>query len=279
MRMFLCILLGCFLFTQSSVAQSPVQIVPHKALYKMSLGSVKNGSTLQDVSGRMVFDWSDTCDGWAQQQHINFLFSFVDGSSSPLKSTMMTWESKKGGDYTFYTKRKEGETEEAFFKGRAKSDGNQTRVLFSLPQGRDEVLLPEGTIFPIRHVIEIIEKAQAKEKLFTRIVFDGAQDNDGQEQGVDLISSFIGAPRGKAVKGEVSARVVGHKLLQTTAWPIRMAFYEHGTKSSAPEYEMDMLLQADGIVRKIVIDYGDFTVVGLLEKIEKNKFLACPKIQ
>lgn len=254
-----------------SASQAFAQIQPHKALYKMSLGDVTQKSPLQDVAGSMVFEWTDTCDGWAQQQHIKFRFIYSDGEESYIDSSMMTWEAKDGKDFTFYVKRKKEGVEDETFKGRAQITDKGTIVKFTLPKKTDDLKLPSGTLFPVTHAIQLLDKAKKGERLFSRKIFDGAQS-----VGADEISTFIGNPKGKATKDEVDTTLVGHKLLSDKAWPVRMAFFDLETKESAPDYEMDMLLQANGIARYITIDYGDFAVHGVLSKLSKSSQLQCP---
>lgn len=264
----LCLLI---FLSATAIAAPTVSVAPHKALYKMTIGKMKKGSSLQDVSGSMLFDWSDTCDGWAQQQYIRFRFSFSDGARSDINSTMMTWEAKDGSDFTFYVKRKTDGIEDESYKGRAQITEKGSVVKFTVPKEAKDLVMPDGTIFPTAHTIQIISNALSGQKLFSRKVFDGAQ-----KDGVGDISAFIGAQKGKATIGEVAKKLIGHPLLDVPAWPVRMAFYEAGKQTSKPEYEMEMLLQSNGIARTIEIDYGEFTILGTLAKLEKSTALACP---
>lgn len=273
MSRFIGLILGLFVFSALPVQALPhVQIQPHKAFYKMSMGKTKQGSSLQDVTGTMAFDWSDMCDSWAQQQHINFRFFYVDGSSSQTKSTIMTSESKDGSDFTFYVKRKGDAEEDETLRGRAQITATGGSAKFSLPAKAKDMALPSGTVFPTKHVLLMIEKAEAGEKLFARQVFDGAEKGGAGE-----ISTFIGARKGRAVKGEVADALLNNPLLEGAAWPMRLAFYEPESKQSEPDYEMDMLMQANGIARSINIDYGEFQIIGRLAKVEKTKRLSCPQ--
>src|ERR1700731_3630639 len=78
-----------------------VAIAPHRAIYDMTLTSAKNGSNIADVSGRMIFEWADVCDGWAVQQHLRLRFNYAEGDVSKIASNEVTWESKDGKRYNF----------------------------------------------------------------------------------------------------------------------------------------------------------------------------------
>ena len=52
------------------------------------------------------------------------------------------------------------------------------------------------------------------------------------------------------------------------AWPIRVAFFPTQSDSAQPEYERSLHLLDNGIAESMQIDYGDFTVNAVLDKIE-----------
>lgn len=47
-----------------------------------------------------------------------------------------------------------------------------------------------------------------------------------------------------------------------------MAFFPMDSDEAAPEYEMSLKLLENGVAQSMLIDYGDFTVAAVLEKIE-----------
>jgi hypothetical protein len=49
-------------------------------------------------------------------------------------------------------------------------------------------------------------------------------------------------------------------LLQGRAWPIRMAFFAPNSQTSAPDYEMDMVMLENGVIKSMTVDYGDFSM-------------------
>ncbi|HSK40230.1 MAG TPA: DUF1849 family protein, partial [Arenibaculum sp.] len=53
-----------------------IEIAPHRAIYELGLASARSGAMVADVQGRMLFEWSDACDGWTIEQrfHLNFVY-------------------------------------------------------------------------------------------------------------------------------------------------------------------------------------------------------------
>lgn len=252
-------------------AATPIRIAPHRAIYTMSLGAVKNGGDINDVSGRMLFEWRDVCDGWAIQQHMQLHFSSNDGADQDMTSTELSWESKDGKNYNFNIHHVTDGKETDAFRGKASlnDDGSGT-VHYAVPEGK-VVSLPPGTMLPSAHTQLILQQAAAGEKLFTRRVFDGS-DADGSSD----ISAFIKPQQAPAQSVALNAKVKDNPLLAAPSWPVHLAFFKVESETGEPDYEMDLNLLANGVAKHMTIDYGDFTVNGTLEEVEALPAPACP---
>ncbi len=257
------------LFAGSVCAGTPdvtipeVNIAPHRAFYAMSLAKVRNGSSVQGAAGTMLFEWADACDGWAIQQQMKLHFIYSENEAADISSSVVTWEAKDGKKYSFNVRRlAEGEEDESF-KGRATLGEGGGKAFYAIPKDRREVELSADTVFPSAHTKLIVEKALAGEKLFTRPVFDGSD-----EAGLAYVSAFVGPKVEKTEETETKPELRKLPLLNHPAWPVRMAFYKPEDQTGQPDYEMDIMLQTNGVVRSMLIDYGDFSVSGVLVNIE-----------
>ncbi len=251
-------------------APAPIVIVPHRAIYKMTMTSLKNGSSISDVSGKMFFEWADSCDGWAVQQHLQLHFTCAEGDESEVNSTVITWESRDGKRYNFNVRRLTNGKETENYRGKATAGEQGGRGIYTIPKDKKDVLLPPGSLFPSAHTILILQKAEAGEKFFTRRVFDGSD-----EEGAADISAFIGEPAGAASLAETTTESGGNPLLAQPGWPVRLAFFSPESETGEPDYEMDLTLQANGIARSMQIDYGDFSVSGVLADLETLPSSGC----
>ncbi|MFA5040199.1 MAG: cell envelope integrity EipB family protein [Bdellovibrionales bacterium] len=249
----------------------PVSIAPHRAIYKMSLDSAKNGSNVSDISGRMLFEWRDVCDGWALQQRMQLHFSYVDEDDQEIVSNELTWESKDGKRYSFNVRRSTNGQETDNYHGKAvqNADGTLT-VSYDSPEGK-KVKFPTGTIFPTAHTKLILQAAAKGEKFFSRRVFDGFD-----EDGASDISAFIIPQRPLAKETLLKTKGKKSPILLDKAWPVHLAFFSDATETGEPDYEMDMNLLANGVSHDMKIDYGDFSVTGKLEDIQALKPQVCP---
>lgn len=241
----------------TSLAAVAAKIQPHRAIYAMSLGSARNGSKVSDVRGRMMFEWADACDGWTTEQRFQLRFVYSEGEDMAMNTNYTTWEAKNGLRYRFNVRKLvNGEVDEEV-RGEANlSEGGAGSAQFTKPDPQ-EMELPAGTMFPTAHTLAILDHADRKEPFFTRTIFDGS-DAEGPTE----VSTVVGKPGTPKDSAKDPLLKVGK------AWPVRMAFFPVQSDSAQPEYEMSLHLLENGIAESMQIDYGDFTVNAVLEKIE-----------
>jgi hypothetical protein len=240
-------------------AEAAVEIAPHRAIYKMSLASARSSSSVADVRGRMMFEWADVCDGWTIEQRFQLRFFYSEGEQVDMNTNYATWESKDGHNYRFNVRKLvSGELDEEL-RGDAevKGDGSEGVARYLRPETM-EIKLPGGTLFPTSHTIEVLRRARAGEKLFGRTVFDGS-DTEGATE----INAALGLKTDMAPDQPIDS-----DLVHGPVWPVRLAFFPLQSDAAAPEYEMSLRLHENGVAQSMVIDYGDFSVTAVLEKIE-----------
>lgn len=228
----------------------------------MSLANVRNGSNIAAVSGKMLFEWSDVCDGWAIQQHLKMHFTYAEGEESDVSSTELSWEAKDASHFTFNVHRVTDGKENEVYRGAASINAEGGTASYTAPDNH-KATLPAATTFPSAHTIQILQKAENGEKLFTRRVFDGAD-----KAGMSDVSVFIDPPGGETLNVKLSDDVKNNPLLGLPSWPVRMAFFKPDSETGEPDYEMDLNLSANGVAKYMRIDYGDFSVLGTLSAIE-----------
>src|SRR6202035_366471 len=118
------------------------------------------------------------CVRWlAVQQHLQLHFSYAEGDESDVTSTVVSWESKDGKRYNFNVRRVSDGKETDVYRGKAEVGKDGGTVTYTMPKDKT-MKLSADTIFPSAHTEILIRKALSSEKLFTRRVFDGS-DEDG----------------------------------------------------------------------------------------------------
>jgi hypothetical protein len=243
----------------AATAVAAAQIAPHRALYSMTLGSVRNDSGVVDAHGAMVYQWGETCDGWTIEQRYRLKLHYAQSGDADIVSRFVTWESKDGLRYRFNEKetRNGNVDEEIAGEAQVDGDGKGGVARFSRPRPATLQLAP-GVLFPSAHTILLIDKARAGTTFISRQVFDGSAEENAVQ-----VSAFIGD---QSSADPASAQL--SPLLERPGWHIRLAFFPTDAKAEEPDYELGMVLLDNGVSRDMDIDYGDYTIRAKLDAIE-----------
>jgi hypothetical protein len=254
-----------FLSTPDAGAAS-VQLASHRAVYSMNLGTTRSGSSTVDARGAMYLEWAESCDGWTVSQRVRLTLYATQGGEVDTDSNFSSWESTDGLQYRFTVRNlRNGKVAEEF-RGDARLDGpgHSGKATFSMPAGASFDLRKE-TLFPTDHMMVLIEAARQGVARLSRVIFDGA-NLDGPLE----VNAIIGGPIHPASGGGAGNRVAGDALDLTnrSSWPIRMAFFPTQSQQAEPQYEVEVRLYDNGVANHFLLDYGDFTVNAVLEKVE-----------
>jgi len=243
----------------SAGAAGAAEIMPHRALYTMTLGRTGGDAGVVGASGTMAYQWGESCDGWTVEQRYRLKMGYAESPDVSIASNFVTWEAKDSLSYRFNQKETRNGTEDEEIRGTAKLDGPDQggTADFEKPEGKS-FKLPPGMMFPSAHTIFLIDKARAGEVFITKHIFDGATVENAV-----LVSAVIGpkvAPDAEAAKKS--------PLLDRPGWRVRLAFFPADPKEEKPDYELGMLLLDNGVSKDMVIDYGDYAIHATLDDIE-----------
>jgi hypothetical protein len=245
-----------------TILEVRADLVSHRAIYAMSLGSPSSMSDVQDLAGHMTFEIADVCDGWTLEQRIALEIVNPGGTETRSFTSFTSWESKDGTRFRFEQETKQnGQTVEQL-SGRATLEVGHGGIAVLTKPEEMKINLPPGTLFPSKHTEELIKVARAGEIHFVRVVFDGST-----VENPNRVSAFIGKPSEMAAAGGNAGK--------QTVWPVRLAFFPLARHTPEPDVEIGLMLQADGIAREVWLDYGSFTIHGELQAIELISPVAC----
>ena len=232
-------------------------VTPHRAFYEMRLGTADKNSFVKVVNGRSAFTLDRGCNGWRSNEDYLIEFGNTDGGVSRILSHFESWESDKGDMYSFDVNEQSSFKPGQEFTGYAQIKKNGGSAHFSLDSSA-EIALPIDTYFPIQHLNAVLDKAAQGETILSASVFTGAQPKDALLATNTVIGIW---------KDEVGDKIMGN-FGQEGYWPIQTAYFKPDANRAVPEYEILYSMQPNGIVRHYVIDYGDFTVIADLLKLE-----------
>jgi hypothetical protein len=230
-------------------------LASHRALYTMRLDSSDAASEIAALEGRMSLKFVEVCDGWTTEQRT--VLRIVDslGGEILTYTSFLSWESKDGRRFRFQQEtRHDGITVEEI-RGEATLDdetGGSARL--TRPENVN-LVLPPGTVFPMRHTEEVIAEARAGKNHVLRTVFDGSTlDNPN-----DVSAFIVPVAETRDVPGLAKA---------SQAWRMRLAFFAVGVQAVQPDVEISLVLRDDGIALEVRWEYEGFAVMGILDSIE-----------
>ena len=240
-------------------------VTPHRAFYEMQLGVADQNSNVQAVSGRSAFTLDRDCNGWRSNEEYVIEFGGKEGGLDRILSRFESWESDKGNMYSFEINERSSFQSGKDFSGYAEAKPDGGDAYFSMAEDA-AMTLPADTYFPMRHLNAILDSAENGEKILAASVFTGAEPDDA------LLSTntVIGGWRVEAAPVQMG------DLEQDGYWPVQTAYFKPAATAAAPEYEIHYSMQPNGVVRRYVIDYGDFTIIAELLKLESVATPTCP---
>lgn len=258
------------LYGASVAAQAAaIQHVPHRGFYELTLGKTDPSSPIRGVNGRMVTEWAQSCDGWTANQRLVATLQRHNGRDIDSEVVATSFESGDGTSYQFSSKSTIGGkvVEEVRGKAERPARGEPGVAVFSVPAGL-KIELPANTLFPFEHTLSVIAAGQRGTMQETSYYFDGSQP----EHSPMLASMLIlgGARSGDEGTGADLGAITNHQW-----WSVRMAMFANAATQTEPEFEMTQDVQDNGVVRRFVFDYGDFTMIASLVRIEELDRAKC----
>ena len=235
-------------------------LVGHRAIYNMVLATATPGTGIVGARGAMEYRFADSCEGWTVENRTYLLVQYDEGDEMRTTWSFVTWESKDGLEYRFRVRQTRDDKVVEDLQGKAllETARGPGEARFTKPTGF-RIKLPEGTLFPTRHLVDLFRTAEEGGIRLGRVVFDGsALDNPFE---INAIMNRVTESEGKKM-----AAAAG--LADMPAWSMRMAFFPYGARTALPDFEMDVRYRADGIADKLLQDFGDFSLRLNLSDVE-----------
>ncbi len=242
---------------------------PHKALYDVKMVTNKSASQFVNLTGKMYYDWKPSCDAWVSNHKFNLVYEYADSPAMRITSNFSTYESFDGKTMNFVSQRKrDGHLFEELRGSAEIGSGSRQEARYTIPEGL-VFALPQGTLFPMYHTLNVLKKIKAGEKLYSAVIFDGSD-----EEGPVQVTSFISSAADSADLVKVSAGM-DKGLLRSKAWNIRLAFFPLNKPDSDADYEMSIVFHENGVISSLLIEYRDFSVKQELIALEPLEVKSC----
>ncbi len=269
--------LFCLAPLSAARAQSaPVALIPHRAIYDLSLAEARGNSEVASVSGRIVYDFDgNACQGYSLDFRQVSQLDTGEGrtSTSDLRST--TWEGADAKTFKFTSQNFVDESLVDSVDGHAEHDATKTAVDLDKPQQKS-LDLDAGVVFPTEHMVRAIDAARAGKTILNFPVFDGSETGDKVFDTLTVIGRKIAPDE----RNHDDAAASEPKLAGVARWPVTISYFEKGnpedSSEQTPVYAIGFELYENGVSRALTLDYNDFVVVGKLTSLQFKEQKPCP---
>ncbi|MGH6672518.1 MAG: cell envelope integrity EipB family protein [Xanthobacteraceae bacterium] len=258
-----------------AMPEAPVVLVPHRAIYDLSLAQTRGNSTVVAVRGRILYDFSgNACDGYSLTFRQLSELDNSEGkvSTSDLRST--TWEDADAKDFKFSSQNFVDQNLVDAVNGRAEHEAKKTAVDLRKPEKR-KLDLAAGLVFPTEHMVRAIEAARAGKTILSFPVYDGSETGDKIFNTLTVIGRKI-AP-GQHEYDDAAAH--NPQLANVPRWPVTISYFSANKAAQSgeqrPDYTIGFELYDNGISRALTLDYNDFVVSGKLVSLNIRQAKPC----
>ena len=256
--------------------ESPIVLVPHRAIYDLTLGQTRGNSQVVGVRGRILYDFDgNACDGYTLKFRQVSELDSGEGkvSTSDLRST--TWEGGDAKSFKFTSENFVDQNLVDTVDGHAERGASATAVDLAKPE--QKVLdLDAAVVFPTEHMVRVIAAARAGKTILQFPVFDGSDTGEKVYNTLTVIGGKLNSDErkhGDAADNESKLAAVPH-------WPVTISYFEKGkakeSSEQTPAYTIGFELYENGISRALTLDYNDFVVAGKLSSLEIKDLKPCP---
>ena len=277
------IFLGLFVIAASSPAlaqqtpqDAPVVLVPHRAIYDLTLGRTRGDSQVAGVRGRIVYDFSgNACQGYSLDFRQVSELDTGEGKISTSDLRSMTWEGANAKSFKFTSENYVDQNLVDAVDGHAEHAATKTLVDLDKPKQKSLNLDP-SVVFPTEHMVRAIEAARAGKTILHFPVYDGSDTGDKVFNTLTVIGQKI-AP-GERKHDDAAAEEP--KLATVPRWPVTISYFDREKSEDSgeqtPAYSIGFELYENGISRALTLDYNDFVVKGKLTSLEIKNSKPCP---
>jgi len=261
----------------AAVPVDGVVLAPHRAVYDLKLLKSSGSRGLASVRGRILYDFSgNACDGYDLKFRQLSELDSGEGKTvlSDLNST--TWEDAEAKAFRFSSQNRMNDRAADAVNGEAERRAKAVSINLTKPKHK-ALKMPGNAVFPTEHMRRIIAAARAGQTMLELPVYDGSETGEKLYNTFTLIGKAIGP--GEKPPTDAAAKVPA--LAALTRWPVTISYFDQRADSEirkgeqTPAYVIGFELYENGISRKLVLDYSDFTIEGDMTSLEMKKDKPC----
>ena len=273
------LVLLCFVLnTGAAQAQAPaasdrVNLLPHRAVYDLTLDTSREAKGLDGAKARIVFDFSgDACEGYQLNFRQVTQLEASEGGRRVIDSRSSYSEAGDASRFRFINENRFEGAPGDKTDGEARREGEGFKVTVKAPKA-GETRFGVDVLFPSAQLKAVIRAARAGQTTFNSPLFDGSDDGKQVYETLTVI--------GRKIPGAPSASL--EKSLQKPAfdnvarWPVTISYFKRGAAEATPSYIVSFELFENGVTRAVRLDYGEFVLKGDFTSLDVLPVTGCDR--
>jgi EipB-like len=251
-----------------------IDLVPHRAVYELTLGKTRGKASVQNARGRILYDFSgNVCEGYTLEFRQVAELDNGEGKISLSDLRSNTWEDGAAKSYRFASQNHLNQRLLDAVDGKAERSTGGVAVTLTKPEAR-KLDLDAAIVFPTEHVRRIIQAARASQTILEFPIYDGSETGEKVYNSLTVIGREI-RPGERDLADAASGNNVLSKMRR---WPITVSYFERNKPAGeqTPVYAISFDLYENGVSRTLVLDYNDFSITGVLKALDLKDSKPCP---
>ncbi|MGE3246449.1 MAG: DUF1849 family protein [Beijerinckiaceae bacterium] len=245
-------------------------LAPHRATYDFVLGKSVGQKGPSAATGRIVYEVrGDACTGYS----INFRQATEvtppEGEVRSADVRSATFEYPDGKKFRFHSDTFSNGQIVRTVEGTAEKLSGGMAIKMTKP-ATETVELGIEPLFPVQQTLRTLAAAKAGERVLELKTYDGSDDGKTAFHSLQIIGAPIEKPAGDLTADQASMK--GMKR-----WRVVASSFDLKNTEGSALYALTFEMWENGISSNVIIDYGDFTLVGRMTKLEMFAAKPCSK--
>lgn len=253
-----------------SLPAQATELAAHRAVYDLKMDESRGTKGPAGASGRIVYEISgNACSGYTVQFRQATQVQPQSGSANTADVRSNTLEDGKGRWFQFrFDTLSRGRVTKRV-SGKAERNEKGIAVTFAEPKEK-KISFPVNAVFPVQQTLKVIAAAKAGQPIIELKTYDASGEGNKVYHSLHVIGRALSKPAADLTDNEKS--MAGMKR-----WRIVASNFDLKNVDAPALYTLTFDLWENGISSNIKIDYGSFTMVGKMTRLEMLKATPCAK--
>ncbi len=247
-----------------------VPLVPHRAVYDLRMGASTGPKGPAAAQGRIVYEMrGNHCNGYAIKFRQVTEVTPSQGMSQTSEMRSAFQEDAAGRTFRYRIDVLANGRLASTSQGSAERSASGISISVNKPAEK-KINLKLAVTFPMQQTIRILEAARKGERVLEMKTYDGSDGGAKIYHSLQIISAPIAKPADDLTSSYPQMK--GMKR-----WRVVASNFDLKKIDAPPLYVLKYELWENGVSSNVSVDYGAFTLIGTMSKLEMLKTKPCAK--